>query len=184
MAAARATFADLGYDKASIRAIAAAARVDPALLYHYFSGKDQLFASAMELPIDPSTIVPEIVRGERRLIAERVIGAFLTAWDAPGEVNTLLILLRSAVTHEKSAAMLREFLVGALITRVLNELGTDEGEVALRASLAATQMIGLAMIRYVLKVPPLATAPASEVVAVIAPNLQRYLTGKLPPERH
>lgn len=177
LAAARSAFGELGYDRATIRGVARAAEVDPALVHHYFGTKEGLFAAAMELPFDPSTVVPMIVGPGPDGIGQRIVVAFLGAWDAPASRATLVAMLRGAASHEQSAAMLREFLTRAVIGRVAAALEVDRAE--LRVSLVASQMVGLAMTRYILRIDPLASAAPELVVAALAPTVQRYLTGPL-----
>src|SRR3954452_17573913 len=109
LTAARDAFAERGFDGASIRAIAATAGVDPALVHHYFGGKDQLFLAAIEAPIDPAKAIQEVVAGGLDGIGERLVRMFLTVWDSPAGTPAAA-LIRSAVSHDWSARMLREFI--------------------------------------------------------------------------
>jgi AcrR family transcriptional regulator len=176
LAAARQAFAERGYDGASIRAIATAAGVDPALVHHYFGSKDKLFLTCLQAPIDPAEILPRILAGGIDGVGERLVRTFLTVWDSPAG-TTAAALLRSAVRHEWSARLLREFLTTQILRRAMRSLDLDPTEAPLRASLVASQMMGLGMIRYIVKVEPLASAPPEVVVAAMAPTIQRYLTG-------
>jgi AcrR family transcriptional regulator len=180
LAAARATFADRGFDRASIRAIATGAGVDPALVHHYFGTKEELFLATVNAPIDPGEIIPKILDGDRDGAPERLVRAFLGVWDHPVSGPAAVALLRSGLQHDWSARMLREFLTNRIIRRVLTHLDLDPAEVPMRGSLVATQMGGLAVIRYVLKVEPLASAAPETVVALVAPNIHRYLLEPLP----
>ena len=175
LGAAREAFAERGYDRASIRAIATRAGVDPALIHHYFGTKDQLFLATVNAPIDPGEILPRVLSGDPDELPERLIRTFLAVWDHPVTGPAAVALVRSGLQHDWSARMLREFLTTRVIRRVIAHLELDPAEAALRGSLVATQMIGLVMIRYVLKVEPLASAPPEIVVAAVAPNLHRYL---------
>ena len=179
LAAARAAFAERGFDGASIRAIAADAGVDPALVHHYFGTKDQLFLAVMNSPIDPRELLPRVFAGDRDRLGERLARTFLGVWDSPAGAAGVA-MLRSGMTNDWTARILREFLVTQILRRVLTHLGLDPAEAPLRTSLVATQLAGLAMIRYVLKLEPLASAPPDTVVAAVAPTIQRYLTGDLP----
>jgi len=171
--AARHQFAEKGYDGASVRGIARAASVDPALVHHFFGAKEQVFVAAMALPIDPGEIVPDVLAGDPALLGERFAGAFLGLWSDPEFREPMLALLRSATTGEPPAAMLREFVGAAMLGRLAQNL--DAPDVALRISTAAAQMVGVAMLRYVIKIPALVTATDEEIVALVAPTLQRYL---------
>jgi AcrR family transcriptional regulator len=178
LTAAREVFADRGFDQASIRAIAAGAGVDPALVHHYFGTKDQLFLASINSPIDPRELLPQALAGGRDEIGERLVGLFLSVWDSPfGTAG--VALLRSAVGNEWGARLLREFLTTQVLRRVLASLDLDPREGPLRASLIASQLMGMAMIRYVVRLEPIASAPAEAVVAAVAPTVQRYVTGDL-----
>lgn len=178
IATARRLFAERGFDRTTIRAIAAGAGVDPALVHHYFGTKDQLFLAAMNSPIDPGEQLPAVLTGDRDRIGERLVRTFLTVWDSPAGAAGVA-MLRSSLTNDWTARILREFLVTQILRRVTKALDLDPAEAPLRASLVATQIAGLALMRYVLKLEPLASAPHETVVAAIAPTVQRYLTGEL-----
>jgi AcrR family transcriptional regulator len=178
LAAAREAFAERGFDKASIRQIATSAGVDPALVHHYFGSKDKLFVAAMEIPVDPGELLPKVLAGGVDGLGERLVRTFLGVWDSPAGTSAAG-LLRSAVAHEWSARLLRELLVSQILRRVTRAVEMDPAEAPLRTALLASQMMGLAMARYILKVEPVASAPAEELVAAIGPTVQRYLTGPL-----
>ena len=176
LAAARAAFAERGFDGASIRVIATAAGVDPALVHHYFGSKDKLFLAAIEAPADPEELLPELLAGGPADLGARVVRLLLHVWDGPGRAAGLA-LVRSAVTNEWTARLLREFLVSQVLRRVVGTLGLPGPEAEARGSLVASQLIGVVMARYVLRVEPLASASAEELVAAVGPTVQRYLTG-------
>ncbi|MET7949609.1 TetR family transcriptional regulator [Micromonospora sp. NPDC005324] len=177
--AARTAFAERGYDAASIRGIAGTAQVDPALVHHYFGSKDQLFLAAMNFPVDPGQLVPRVLAGDRDGVGERMVRIFLGVWDSPAG-SAAQALLRSAVSNEWTARLLREFVTTQVLRRVLENLDVDPAELPLRGSLVATQMIGLAMMRHVVRLEPVASADPETLVAAIGPTIQRYLTGPLP----
>ncbi|OKI75114.1 TetR/AcrR family transcriptional regulator [Micromonospora sp. CB01531] len=177
--AARTAFAERGFDGASIRAIAAAAQVDPALVHHYFGTKDQLFLAAMNAPFDPRELLPKVFAGDRDRVGERLVRLFLGLWDSPAGTAGVA-LLRSALSNEWTARLLREFLTTQVLRRVLDNLDVDPAELPLRGSLVASQLIGLAMMRYVIRLEPVASAAPAALVATIGPTVQRYLTGPLP----
>jgi AcrR family transcriptional regulator len=176
--AARAMFAERGFDQTSIRAIATEAKVDPALVHHYFGTKDKLFLASMNAPLDPAELVPKALSGPREEAGERLVRLVLTVWDSPAGVAAVA-LLRSAMSNEWTARLMREFVVTQVLRRAVAELGMQGEEAALRAALVATQVAGLAVVRYILKVEPVAGADAEDLVRVVAPNVQRYLTGDL-----
>jgi AcrR family transcriptional regulator len=171
--AAREQFAAVGYDGASLRSIARAAGVDAALVHHYFEGKPELFVSALELPANPREIVDRILTGGPDGIGERLARFFFIVWDGPEGRERIGALLRAAASHDDAARMLREFLTREIFGRVVAELGTSDAD--LRAGLAAAQMIGVAFLRYVIRLEPLASAPVEDLVARLAPTLQAYL---------
>lgn len=170
--AARTSFGEQGYEGATMRAIAARARVDPALAYHFYDSKEQLFATAMELPFRPSEVIPALLEGDREGLGERILRMFLSIWDQPG-MSPFVALIRSASSNERAAAMLREFLSREVIGRIARSLEVPHAE--LRATLVGSQLAGLAMVRYILRIEPLASADHDTVVACVAPTLQRYL---------
>jgi AcrR family transcriptional regulator len=178
LAAARAAFADRGYDKASIRQIATTAGVDPALVHHYFGAKDKLFLAAMEAPFDPGEIFAEVVAGDLSGLGERLVRRFLGIWDSPAG-TTAAAVVRSAVSHDWSARMLREFLTTQILRRVVGHVDLDPKEAPMRAALVASQMMGLIMARYIIKIEPIAGTDPETLVATVAPTVQRYLTGRL-----
>ncbi|MBQ1014322.1 TetR family transcriptional regulator [Micromonospora sp. M51] len=177
--AARAAFAERGFDAASIRAIAGTAEVDPALVHHYFGSKDQLFLAAMNFPVDPGQLVPKVLAGDRDAVGERMVRTFLGVWDSPAG-SAAQALLRSAVSNEWTARLLREFVTTQVLRRVLENLDVDPAELPLRGSLVASQMIGLAMMRHVVRLEPVASADPETLAVMVGPTIQRYLTGPLP----
>lgn len=175
LAAARAEFAAQGYDATSLRGVARRAGVDPALVHHYFDDKAALFATAQHLPINPGAAAEALLAGPADELGRRIVRFFLATWDSPEGRQGIVALLRSASTHDDAARTLREFLVREIFGRVVTGLGSDRPE--LRGSLVATQLIGLAMARYVVRVPGVADAPAAELEGWLGPTVQRYLTG-------
>ncbi|WP_412742185.1 TetR family transcriptional regulator [Krasilnikovia sp. MM14-A1004] len=176
--AARTAFAERGFDQASIRSIAGDAGVDPALVHHYFGTKEKLFLAAMNSPINPAELVPQALAGPREQAGERLVRLVLTVWDSPAG-GAAVALLRSAMSNDWTARLMREFVVTQILRRAVVELGLDPAQAPLRAALVATQVAGLAVVRYVLKVEPVASAPAEELVSAVGPTVQRYLTGEL-----
>ena len=174
--AARVEFTERGFDGATVRAIAQRAGVDPAMVNHWFGGKNALFVAVMEIPVNPDEIIPRLLDGPPEQLAERVLRTFLSVWDADGG-GALAALVRSVAGHEEAARMMREFVSRVILGRVVSTVAPDRPE--LRAALCGTQVVGLGMVRYVIRLEPLASADHDTVVAAIAPNLQRYLTGCL-----
>jgi AcrR family transcriptional regulator len=179
LASAREAFAERGFDGASIRMIASAAGVDPALVHHYFGTKDQLFLDAMRAPIDPTTLLPDVLAGDVDGVGERLVRTLLSVWDSPAG-GAVIALFRSAVGNELIARMMREFVTRRILRRIAKELDLDPAEAPVRVNLVASQIAGIVMVRYILKVEPLASAPAETVVSLVGPTVQRYLTQPLP----
>jgi AcrR family transcriptional regulator len=170
-------FAERGFDRTSVRAVAAAAKVDPALVHHYFGTKQLLFLEAVDFPIDAIRAVEGIHAGDTEHVGERLVRFALRLWANPEVLPRLLGVLRSAVTDDEAARML-----GVLFTRqgpvqLVRRLGSDQPE--LRAELVGTQLVGLAIARHILHVEPLTSADDEVVVAAVGPTMQRYLVGDL-----
>jgi AcrR family transcriptional regulator len=176
LAAARTAFAERGFDGASIRVIAGDAGVDPALVHHYFGSKDKLFLAAVQAPADPEELLPEVLAGGTAELGANVVRLLLRIWDGPARAAGLA-LLRSAVSNEWTARLLREFLVAQVLRRVVGTLDLPAAEAEARGSLVASQLLGVVMARYVLEVQPLASMAPADLVAAVGPTVQRYLTG-------
>ena len=172
LAAAREEFAGKGYAAASVRGIARSAEVDPALVHHYFGTKEQVFVAAMELPIAPAELVPQILDGPADRLGERLVRTFLGIWASPDFRTPMLGMLRSAMTGEQGAAMLREFVGSALLGRIAAAIGPVD---PLRLQAAAAQMVGVVILRHVVRIEPMASASEDDLVALVAPAVQRYL---------
>ena len=177
LASARRLFATRGLGSTSIRAVAADAGVDPALVHHYFSGKDDLFVAALELPVDPRVVLLPVVEGGLDGAGERLLRVFVQVWDDETARLSLLGLVRG-VFEPTGRQLLRDGLIGVVLGPLGPALGVDDPQ--RRLALVASQMIGLVMLRYVLEVEPLASMEQDVLVATYAPTLQRYLEGPLP----
>ncbi len=173
LAAARAEFAAKGYDGASVRGIARQADVDPALVHHYFGTKEKVFVAAMALPFDPAERLPQVLAGDPARLGERLVRMFLQIWAEPDFRTPMLGMVRSAFTGEQGAKLLREFVGSALLGRVAQAGAIDP----LRVQTAAAQMVGVVILRHVVRLEPLASADEEEIVALVAPTVQRYLVG-------
>lgn len=171
--AACAEFAAKGYDRASIRGIARTAGVDPSLVHHYFDGKTGLFAAAMALPVDPHVVAEGILEQPVARRGQALVRAFLGTWETPEARPRMEALLRSAAGQADMAELLRGFLLREVFRPLVGGMG--EAEADRRAGLVASQMIGLAFTRYVVPVPGVADRSTEELVADIAPTIQRYL---------
>jgi AcrR family transcriptional regulator len=186
--AARRRFAEHGYDGATIRGIAGDASVDPALVHHFYGSKEELFAAAMRLPVVPSEVIAaalaEGAAGGAGTPGQRMVATVLATWEHPEVHGVFMGMLRSAVTSEPAAAMLREFVTEAILGPVRSiARAADPAEAAYRAGVVASQMLGLAVTRYVLQLPPVAQASPADLAATIGPTLDRYLTGDITGDR-
>ncbi|HMH58173.1 MAG TPA: TetR family transcriptional regulator [Galbitalea sp.] len=176
VAAAGAEFAENGYDATSLRAVARRAGVDAALVHHYFSGKADLFAATVDVPIRPDLLVAEILRGPRDAIGVTIVRTIVTQLDNAPARDAFLALLRTALGHEFAARMLRQFMMREVLGRIARELDAPDSE--LRASLAASQIVGLIIARYGLRLGALADATPDEVVSRVGPVVQWHLLGE------
>jgi AcrR family transcriptional regulator len=173
LAVARRRFATRGYDATSLRGIATDAKVDPALLIHYFGTKEGLFTAATGLPTGLSEVFGGQEEPTLRDFAEALVRSYLRFVDSDQSRNAILALVRSAVSNEKAAAMLREFLAAELLPVIASR--TRNENAPLRASLVAAQLMGVAMLRHVVRLDPVARATPDEIVALVAPVIEQYL---------
>jgi AcrR family transcriptional regulator len=175
--AARELFIERGYQGATMRGIAKKAGVDASLIVHFFGNKLNLFAEAVEWPFDPEEEMPRILADGRRNIGRNLVALVLRIWDKEGERHPILTLFATATIEPEAAEMLREFVSKRLFAPLLEELDVDQKE--LRTNLLSSQLLGLGLARYVLRYEPLASAKSAHVIDWVAPNVQRYATGKL-----
>ncbi len=174
LAAARALFAARGYHATTVRDIAAEAGVNAALVHHYFGTKEHVFVAAMNLPLNPADLISRLRDGgPRAQLGERVVRLFARTWRDPATGQPLQALLRAAASTEQGATMMRQFVEDVMLPRVATELGVSR----VRAAGAFSQLIGFAVAATILRVEPLASASDDEVVALLAPSVQRYLDG-------
>ncbi len=172
LTAARQLFSDLGYDRTTIRGIAREAGVDPALVHHFFGRKEDVFLKALEIPFQPTEIIARVVgAGPRRSLAERLLRVYLGLWEDPGSRPRMQGLIRSAASSEEGADLFRQFLTAAVLSRIAAAIGVPR----LRITLVGSQLVGIAMVRYILGIEPLASASQDEIVKLVAPSIQRYL---------
>ncbi|KUN78815.1 TetR/AcrR family transcriptional regulator [Streptomyces griseoruber] len=175
LAAAREEFSERGYEKTSVRGIAKAAGVDSALVHHYFGTKEQIFEAAIEVAFAPAFEAPTaIAEGPLDGVGERMARFVLGVWENPATRAPLLAIVRSAVSNDTAAAVFRRLVVSQVLRRVAAQVDLPDAE--LRAELAAAQLVGCAMLRYVIKVEPLASADVELIIARVAPVVQGHLT--------
>ncbi|MDN3026230.1 TetR family transcriptional regulator [Streptomyces sp. S.PB5] len=176
LAAAREEFSERGYEKTSVRGIAKAAGVDPALVHHYFGTKEQVFEAAVEVAFSPAVKVRDaVLEGPLDDAGERMTRVIFGLWENPVTRKPLLAIVRSAVNNEAAAAVFRRLVAAQLMRRIAGELDTPDAE--LRTELAAAQLVGVAMMRYVIRIEPVASADVEQIIARVAPVVQGHLTG-------
>jgi AcrR family transcriptional regulator len=167
LAAARERFAGDGYERATIRAIAADAGIDPAMVMRYFGNKEKLFATAAEFDLH----LPDLSDVPREQLGRRIAGHVFDRWNGD---EILIALLRAAVTHPAAADRMRE-IFAAQLGPAVHAIAPDD--VPTRAGLIATQVLGLTLTRYVLRLPPVVAMDRDTIVAWLGPTIQHYLTG-------
>lgn len=178
LVAARDAFGERGYDGATVRDVAERAGVDPALLYHYFGSKQQLFVAAMEIPYDWRVVLPAILAGPPEQLGERLVRLLLSYWEDPG-INPLFVgMVRSAATDPLAADMVRRLLAEGPFMMLARAIGTPDAE--MRAMLVASHVMGVALLRYILRIEPMASAPPDALATLVGATVQRYLTADLP----
>ena len=176
--AARALFAEAGYERATFRAIAAAAGVDPALVVHFFGSKDELFREVMQLPPAFADALERVAEGPRDQMGLRLATLVLGGLDDPRTRPVVLGRIRGATSHPDAAELVRQTVTRDL-ARLTHAIGSDRPDT--RAVLIGAQVVGIALSRYVVAVEPLASMPAADVAALVAPTFQHYLTEPLEP---
>lgn len=176
LAAARERFAAVGFAGTTIRAIATDAGVDAALVHHYFGAKEDLFVAALALPVDPREVIGAAVAGPAEEAAEKLIRTFLTVWDDPGFQPALLATVRR-ILEPGGDRLIREGFLPVVLIPIGEQLGIDRPD--LRMPLVASQLIGLIVARYVVRMEPIASLDVDRLVGIYAPTVQRYLTGAL-----
>jgi AcrR family transcriptional regulator len=175
---ARELFARNGIGNTSIRAIAAASDVDAALVHHYFGTKEQLFAAAVHIPIDPMLVI-----GPLREVPVEELGLVLPSlllplWDS--EIGSGFIATLRSLLAGSDVGLIRSFLQDVISVEVGSRVDTPPGSGRIRVQFVASQLVGVVMARYILELEPFKSLPVEQIAETIAPNLQRYLTGELP----
>ena len=177
LSAAKQRFATEGYEKTTLRVIAQDAHVDPSMVLYLFGSKEELFRESLRLIIDPEVLVAALTgaAGDDPHIGTRMVRTYLRIWETPDTAASMRAMLQSATSNSDAQDAFRGFMQSYVLTAVSGTLGGGE-TARLRAMLAATNLVGTAILRYVMRVPPLATLPADDVVKLIGPSVTRYLT--------
>lgn len=175
--AARRVFAQRGYSAATMRGIAHEAKVDAALLHHFFGSKSGLFSAAIRAAVEPAQLLPTVLAPGVDGLAPRLLRMFLGLWTAPESRDWMLAVLRSAVAHPEAAQLLREFLLTDILTPVAEAVGAPN--VRARVILLSSHLVGLAMLRFVIRIEPVASVGEEDLIRALAPTLQYFLEGEL-----
>lgn len=176
---ARKHFAELGYDRTSMRQVAIASEVDPALVTHYFGTKLDLFLAVVELPIDPAALIDQVVAGKPDTAGLRLATAVLDVLEDEVRRRPIIGMVRAATTEPEAARLVRDFLTRELVVPIAQRLDTDQADY--RAGLVMSQVVGLTLARYIVAIEPLATHPRQRLAADLGATLQRYLLGEIHP---
>ena len=175
---AREMFARNGIGKTSIRSIAAAAGVDSALVHHYFGTKEQLFAAAVHIPIDPMLVIGPMREVPIDELGLTLPSLLLPLWDSEMG-SAFLATLRSLLAGD-GVGLIRSFLQDVIAVEIGSRVDDPPGSGRIRVQFVASQLVGVVMARYILELEPFASLPVEQIAETIAPNLQHYLTGELP----
>ncbi|HEX2284652.1 MAG TPA: TetR family transcriptional regulator [Mycobacterium sp.] len=178
LASARELFARNGIDKTSIRAIAAAAGVDPALVHHYYGTKTKLFAEAIHIPIDPMEVIVPMRETPVEELGHKLPSVLLGIWDS--EIGKGFIAELRSLLAGNDVTLFRSFLQEVIAVEVGSRVDNPPGTGLIRVQFVASQLVGLVMARYILELDPFKSLPVEQIVQTVGPNLQRYLTGDLP----
>ncbi len=178
LSSARELFARNGIRNTSVRAVAAGAGVDSALVHHYFGTKEKLFAAAVHIPIDPMDIIGPLREVPIEEIGYRLPSMLLPLWDS--DLGTGFIATLRSILAGSEINLFRTFIEDIIAVEVGPRVDNPPGSGVVRIQFVASQLVGVVMARYILKLEPFASLPAEQVARTIAPNLQRYLTGDLP----
>ena len=172
--AARKRFGAEGFERTTIRAVAADAGIDPSMVMRYYGSKDGLFAAATDVELQ----LPDLSKVPRSGLGEALIRHWVEIWEGDLAHESMIVLLRSSITNQDAAKKLRDVFVTQVV-RAVGAMVEDPKEASTRAGLVSSQMLGLALTRYVLKLPPVVAIDQDAIVAGVGPTIQRYLTGKI-----
>lgn len=175
---ARRAFSQNGFARTTVRAIATEAQVDPALIHHYFGSKEQLFTAAIALPLDPKKVLAPVHSSTSDELGTSLLTAVLGVWESEHQA-AILAAFRSAISGE-GTRLIQSFLLNIVLRDIIPRVDSPAGSGIIRAELVASQIAGLLVTRYILELEPLKSVSVDALVPLVAPNLQRYLTGELP----
>ncbi|MCE4263797.1 TetR family transcriptional regulator [Rhodococcus sp. ACPA4] len=175
---ARRAFSQNGFARTTVRAIATEAQVDPALIHHYFGSKEQLFTAAIALPLDPKKVLAPVHSSTSDQLGTSLLTAVLGVWESEHQA-AILAAFRSAISGE-GTRLIQSFLLNIVLRDIIPRVDSPAGTGIIRAELVASQIAGLLITRYILELEPLKSLSVDALVPLVAPNLQRYLTGELP----
>lgn len=178
LVSARELFARNGIRNTSIRAVAAAAGVDSALVHHYFGTKEKLFAAAVHIPIDPMDIIGPLREIPVDELGYRIPSTLLPLWDS--EIGAAFIATLRSILAGEEINLFRTFIEDVITVEIGSRVDNPPGSGTIRVQFVASQLVGVVMARYILRLEPFASLPPEQIARTIAPNLQRYLTGDLP----
>lgn len=176
--AASKEFSHAGYEAASLRSVARRAGVDPALVHHYFKDKDDLFVQTMHIPVNPGEIIAQAATAPLEQMGEALVRALLTTWRKPAFRTAATAMIRGLISSSSATKILRPFLQKEIFSRLGSRLPEESAEP--RVALVASQIIGLIVARYIIDLEPLASMDDEQVIELVDPAIQRYLTGELP----
>jgi AcrR family transcriptional regulator len=179
--AAREEFSTRGFDAVTLRRIAERAGVDPALVTHHFGSKGGLFRAVLDVQVDPAAEIAEVLQGPVENLGDRLVARLLLVWDSPAGAATIAAV-RTALQGDDTTGLLRELVLSQVLRPLSASLPGTAEEQMWRANLVASQIVGLLLVRYLVRLEPLASARHPEVVATLGPTLQRYLTGPVAPD--
>jgi len=171
--AAQELFAEQGYERATVRDIAARASIDPAMVIRYFGSKEGLFARATAFDLR----LPDLTTIAKDEIGATLVGHFVDVWEGALSNGSLISLLRAAATSDDAAAAIRSIFAGQVLPMLARVVPLPE--LPMRSGLVATQIMGIAVARYILKVPPVLAMDRAQIVRLLGPTMQRYVVGKL-----
>ena len=175
---ARVLFARNGITNTSIRAVAAAAGVDSALVHHYFGTKEKLFAAAVRIPIDPMDVIGPLRETPIEELGHKIPLMLLPLWDS--EMGAGFIATLRSILAGSEVNLFRSFIQDVIAAEVGTRVDNPAGTGIIRIQFVASQLVGVMMARYILELEPFSSLPPEQIADTIAPNLQRYLTGDLP----